>query len=190
MFATSTLKNSAPVFPSSRTCSINSKFNPAKDLIPIHPAAHYMIGALMPMNLANPASKASTPLARRAAPDCTAPIASAPIHSSKAWPLVHGAGKHAAEAAHSEKIKFPRRWNIAFPPPPATELDITDVKSSLRSIMWRHVGIERAGERLAETLERLAYWGRYVMDKVFDPASSSNGVTAGWELQNMLSVCA
>ena len=55
--------------------------------------------------------------------------------------------------------------------------------------MWRHVGIERTGAQLAETLERLAYWGRYVMDKIFDPASSSNGVTAGWELQNMLSVC-
>jgi len=79
------------------------------------------------------------------------------------------AGKHAAEAAHSEKIKFPQTLEHRIPPSTRTELDITDVKSSLRSIMWRHVGIERAGERLAETLERLAYWGRYVMDKVFDP---------------------
>ena len=30
------------------------------------------------------------------------------------------------------------------------ELDITDVKSSLRSVMWRNVGIERSGERLGQ----------------------------------------
>jgi len=27
------------------------------------------------------------------------------------------------------------------------------------------------------------------MDKVFHPQTATNGVTAGWELQNMLSVC-
>jgi L-aspartate oxidase len=99
------------------------------------------------------------------------------------------AGRHAAEAAHGEKIKFPQTLENRLPPSSKAELDITDVKSTLRSIMWRNVGIERSGERLAETQERLAYWGRYVMDKVFEPTSSSNGVTAGWELQNMLSVC-
>jgi L-aspartate oxidase len=77
-----------------------------------------------------------------------------------------------------------------IPPSTKTELDITDVKSSLRSLMWRHVGIERNGEKLADTRERLDYWGRYVMDKVFDFEKSGPAVTAGWELQNMLSVCA
>jgi L-aspartate oxidase len=80
-----------------------------------------------------------------------------------------------------------------IPPSTRTELDITDVKSSLRSLMWRDVGIERSGQKLADTRERLDYWARYVMDKVFyqkDFEKSGPAVTAGWELQNMLTVCA
>jgi L-aspartate oxidase len=42
------------------------------------------------------------------------------------------------------------------------------------------VGIIRSGPRLAETLEIIQFWGRYVLDKEFfnDPR--------GWEVQNML----
>jgi L-aspartate oxidase len=47
--------------------------------------------------------------------------------------------------------------------------------------MWRNVGIERFGPRLAETAEIISFWGRYVMDKLFDDPRS-------WELQNMLTV--
>jgi len=63
------------------------------------------------------------------------------------------------------------------------------VKSSLRSVMWRNVGIERSGERLSETREIIAFWSRYVMDKTFDPAKTGAATLAGWELQNMLTVC-
>jgi len=66
---------------------------------------------------------------------------------------------------------------------------VTDVKSSLRSVMWRNVGIEREGDRLTETREIIAFWSRYVMDKSFDPAAIGHVATAGWELQNMLAVC-
>src|SRR5205807_167968 len=66
---------------------------------------------------------------------------------------------------------------------------VVDVKSSLRSVMWRNVGIERTGDRLAETREIIAFWGRYVMDKSFDHATLGAGAVAGWELQNMLTVC-
>jgi L-aspartate oxidase len=66
-------------------------------------------------------------------------------------------------------------------------LDITDVKSSLRSIMWRNVGVERSGEHLAETREIIAFWSRYVMDKTF--ATDLSAAVAGWELQNMLTAC-
>ena len=45
--------------------------------------------------------------------------------------------------------------------------------------MWRNAGIIRRGERLAETLEIVSFWGRYVLDKEFFDQ-------AGWEIQNML----
>ena len=47
--------------------------------------------------------------------------------------------------------------------------------------MWRNVGIERHGDRLRETVEIIEFWGRFVLDKVFD-------TPAGWEVQNMLTV--
>jgi L-aspartate oxidase len=62
-----------------------------------------------------------------------------------------------------------------------TALDIQDVRNSLRSVMWHNVGIERHGQRLIETLEILEFWGRYVMDKVFNDSF-------GWETQNLLVV--
>ena len=49
-----------------------------------------------------------------------------------------------------------------------TELDLADIQSSLRAVMWRNVGIERRGERLSETLEIVNFWGRYMLDKEFN----------------------
>jgi L-aspartate oxidase len=86
-------------------------------------------------------------------------------------------------------LKFPISLDAAIPPSTKTELDLADVKSSLRAVMWRNVGIERSGERLTETREIIAFWSRYVMDKTFDPATLGQTAVAGWELQNMLTVC-
>jgi L-aspartate oxidase len=63
------------------------------------------------------------------------------------------------------------------------ELDLVDVRSSLRSAMWRNVGIVRAGNRLADALDMVHFWCRYSLDKIFDDL-------AGWEIQNMLSCAA
>jgi L-aspartate oxidase len=61
------------------------------------------------------------------------------------------------------------------------ELDLADVRSSLRSVMWRHVGLERAGDRLEEVAQTLDFWAGFTLDKIFDDR-------AGWEMQNMLLV--
>src|ERR1041384_700556 len=58
------------------------------------------------------------------------------------------AGSNAAAAAKSDTIRFPTSLEALVAPSTKTELDIADVKSSLRSVMWRNVGIERSGERL------------------------------------------
>ena len=47
--------------------------------------------------------------------------------------------------------------------------------------MWRNVGIVRSQELLAETIEIINFWGRFVLDKTFDDRG-------GWETQNMLTV--
>lgn len=63
------------------------------------------------------------------------------------------------------------------------ELDLVDVRSSLRSAMWRNVGIVRTGNRLVDALDMIHFWCRYSLDKIFDD-------TAGWEIQNMLACAA
>jgi L-aspartate oxidase len=98
--------------------------------------------------------------------------------------LVFGrrAGQLAAErTAANHRINSPLPLSHLLPHSPRTELDLTDVLNSLRSIMSRNVAVERSGDRLRETLEIIEFWSRYVMDKVFDDP-------AEWETQNLLTV--
>jgi L-aspartate oxidase len=64
-------------------------------------------------------------------------------------------------------------------PSDRSELNVGDVRSSLRSVMWRHVGIARDGQRLAEVTEMFDFWARYTLDKIFDDRQD-------WEVQNLL----
>ncbi|MCC6906325.1 MAG: L-aspartate oxidase [Phycisphaerales bacterium] len=62
-------------------------------------------------------------------------------------------------------------------------LDLTDVRSSLRSVVWRHLGITRSGQTMSDVRDMIDFWGRYTLDKIFDDPM-------GWETQNMLLVAA
>jgi len=100
------------------------------------------------------------------------------------------AGTAASRECSDHPMKFPLNIEYKVPNSVKTELDVADVKSSLRSVMWRNVGIERTEDRLTETREIIAFWSRYVMDKTFHPSAlGPEGAEAGWELQNMLTAC-
>jgi L-aspartate oxidase len=58
-------------------------------------------------------------------------------------------------------------------------LDLADIRESLRSIMWRNVGINRDARSLAEAGDQVGFWCRYVLGHTFDHPE-------GWTLQNML----
>ncbi|CAN5544057.1 L-aspartate oxidase [soil metagenome] len=162
----------------------------AKDPIPIHPATHYMIGgveadehgqtSLAGLYAVGEASCSGLHGANRLA------------SNSLLEGLTFGAraGEHAAGIARGQSIEFPQNLEHKELPSSKTELDVHDVRNSLRSVMWRNVGIERSGERLTETREIIAFWSRYVMDKTFLPSLlATDGAVAGWELQNMLTAC-
>ena len=161
----------------------------AKELLPIHPAAHYMIGGV-DADLHGRSSLKGLYAVGEAG--CSGLHGANRLGSNS---LLEGlafgarAGVDAARAAREEPIKFPMTLDHRVAASTRTELDIVDVKSSLRSVMWRNVGIERTGERLEETREIIAFWSRYVMDKTFDAAVNREVAAAGWELQNMLTVC-
>ncbi|MEO0588824.1 MAG: L-aspartate oxidase, partial [Planctomycetota bacterium] len=155
----------------------------SRDLIPVHPAAHYMVGGVR------------TDLeARTGVPGLLAAgeVACMGLHganrlasNSLLETLVMGriAGEVAAERAGrgvgNGNGPKPVRVVSAIPPSDQGELDLTDVRSSLRSAMWRNVGVRRLGARLDDAVEMLDFWAKYTMDKVFDDP-------AGWETQNLL----
>ena len=154
--------------------------DPSQDLIPVHPAAHYMVGGAK-VDLAGRTSIEGLLACGEAS--CTGLHGANRLASnSLTEALVFGqqCGQTAGEALSGTNGKFTALaidWKL--PRSERTELDLTDIRNSLRSIMWRNVGIARCGERLAETLDIVNFWGRYTLDKEFcDPA--------GWEMQNML----
>jgi L-aspartate oxidase len=162
----------------------------SKDLIPVHPAAHYMIGGVDADLVGRSSLKGLYAVGEAG---CSGLHGANRLGSNS---LLEGlgfgarAGSDAGRAAKEDEVQFPKALEHRLPESTKTELDLTDVKSSLRSIMWRNVGVERNGDRLQETREIIAFWSRYVMDKIFDPrALGPAGATAGWELQNMLTVC-
>lgn len=153
--------------------------DPSRDLIPVHPAAHYMIGGVQ--------------VDQHGLSSLPGLLACGEAASTG----LHGANRLASNSL-TEALVFGRRAGqaagqaLADVPSPTslldgtvehlgrTELDVVDIRNALRSLMWRNVGIVRDGKYLEETLEILTFWGKYVLDKEFfdDPA--------GWEIQNML----
>jgi L-aspartate oxidase len=165
----------------SRLCE-NFDIDISSQRIPVRPAAHYMIGGIK-VDLET----------RTAMPGLLAcgESASSGLHGANRLAsnsllegLVFGAisGRVAGEEAARNTVEVqPKLISSEIKPSDRTMLDVTDVRNSLRSLMWRNVGIERQGTRLGETREIIDFWGRYVMDKLFDDQF-------GWETQNMLSV--
>jgi L-aspartate oxidase len=163
--------------------------NPARDLIPVQPATHYMIGGVD----CDEYGKTSLPgLYAAGEAGCSGLHGANRLASnSLVEGLVFGtrAGTDAAKWALSHEVKFPHHLEHRIARSTKTELDLNDVKSSLRSLMWRNCAIERTGDRLAETREIIAFWSRYVMDKTFANSDTGEDAIPGWELQNMLTVC-
>ncbi len=159
--------------------------DPGRDLIPVQPAAHYMIGGAW----TDHAARTDVPgLYAAGEAACTGLHGANRLASNSLLEgLVFGeiAGRTAAEMRTASN-----GWGVAPPKAPVRivsdiplsqqgELDLADVASSLRSVMWRNVGVERAGAKLADVAEMFDFWARYSLDKIFDDRQ-------GWETQNML----
>lgn len=154
----------------------------SSDLIPVRPSAHYMIGGL------KTDSSARTSVENLYA---CGEIASTGLHGANRLgsnSLLEGLvfGQIAGELASLDVVsrtssqKHPL-IKYEIPKSARTRLDTDDVRNSLRSLMWRNVGITRMEQPLVEAQEIIRFWQRYVMDKIFDTHE-------GWECQNMLTV--
>jgi L-aspartate oxidase len=164
----------------------------ARDRIPVRPGAHYMIGGVT----VDDCGRTSVPGLLAAGE-----VTSSGLHGANRLAsnsllegLVYGA--RAGEAASAEVVAeggtldrdvfhVPAIANPKQDGPTAAAasegLDLGDIRNSLRALMWRQVGVERNGPQLAEALEAVEGWCRYVLPRQFaDPS--------GWQLQNMLQV--
>lgn len=153
-----------------------------RDPIPVRPGAHYMIGGVT-VDLEG----------RTTAPGLWAAgeVTSSGLHGANRLAsnsllegLVYGAhaGEGASRAAleieddfHAPPLENPQA------PEPVEPLDLADIRNSLKSLMWRDVGVRRDRQGLAEAVHTIDQWRRYVLPRQFN-------APAGWELQNMLCV--
>jgi L-aspartate oxidase len=162
------------------------EIDPQSDLVPVHPAAHYMIGGVRTdldgrtgvpgLWAVGEASCSGLHGANRLASNSLLEglvlgEAAGRLASAEAGSPGGARNGHAGPVAIVSDIR----------PSDQAELDLADVRSSLRSCLWKNVGVERTGPRLADAAEMLRFWARYTLDKIFDAPE-------GWEVQNMLLV--
>ena len=148
--------------------------------IPVRPGAHYMIGGVTVDR-----HGATTLPGLWAAGEVT----SSGLHganrlasNSLLEALVFGA--HAGEGASNcarESSEGPNFHAIENPESSIDKepLDLGDIRNSLKSLMWRSVGVSRDRTNLDEAADTVDQWRNYVLARQFDHPE-------GWELQNML----
>jgi len=153
-----------------------------QDRIPVRPGAHYMIGGL------TVDSDGRTTLRCLLA---AGEVTSSGLHGANRLAsnsLLEGLvfGARAGAAASLAARQMPDDFTAV--PIENAELDVpteplvlSDIQNSLKSLMWRSVGVQRNREQLVEAADTIDAWQRYVLPRQFDDA-------AGWELQNMLIV--
>jgi L-aspartate oxidase len=155
-----------------------------RDLIPVRPGAHYMIGGAV----VDADGRTSIPGLWAAGE-----VTSSGLHGANRLAsnsllegLVFGrsSGQGAARDAATLTDTFsalPLSSDWPRSPGDDDELNLVDLRNSLGAEMWRDVGIRRVQSGLESAERQVEFWSRYVAAREFaDPR--------GWELQNMLLV--
>ncbi len=168
-------------FPTIRNCLRAFGLDPQREPIPIRPAAHYTMGGVR------------TDLSGRTG------VPGLFVVGEAAASGVHGANRLASNSL-LEGLVFGRRAIRAAPAfgaPPSRrrirvpwggrdaergpEVDVEDIRMSLRSLMSRNVGLERNEPLLKEAWDRVLFWEKYTLTRRFRDCT-------GLELQNMLTL--
>jgi len=153
-----------------------------RDPIPVRPGCHYMIGGLA----VDGDGRTSVP-GLWAVGEC----ASTGLHGANRMgsnslleAIVLGTATGALAANETKGVPPPGSCPSALgegPGPPPVQVNIDDLTYSLKSLMWRQLGVERSGEGMTDALEKLRFWRRAVSALPLEGPHS-------WELVNMLTV--
>jgi L-aspartate oxidase len=155
----------------------------ARDPIPVCPGAHYMIGGVS----VDTSGRTTLPGLWGAGE-----VTSSGLHGANRLAsnsllegLVYG-----ARAAEDIVAGLDREGHRPLEVPPISaptrgdghgRIDVSDVRESLRALLWRRMGITRDAAGLVEAADRVDRWSRYILPQEFDDPG-------GWTLQNMLVV--
>jgi L-aspartate oxidase len=154
-----------------------------KDRIPVRPGAHYMMGGvtvdcegrttLPGLWAAGEVTSTGLHGANRLASNSLLEALVYGVHTGEGASL---AARDIDDSFRAPEIENPRVVIASEP------LNMADIRNSLKSLMWRDVGVRREADNLKDALESIDHWSRYVLVRQFTDPS-------GWELQNMLCVC-
>ena len=157
--------------------------NIAKDPIPVRPGCHYMVGGLS----VDSEGRTTVP-GLWAVGECS----STGLHGANRMgsnSLLEGvvlgevvgqlAATDAAASGRPEIRSVSGRKHD--PAPPGVQVNIADLTYSMKSMMWRQMGVERSDGPMREALGTFAFWSRAVGSL---PLDTDNAV----ELVNMLTV--
>lgn len=150
--------------------------------IPVHPSAHYMIGGIKVDHRGRTNVKG---LYACGEVSCTGLHGANRLGSNSLLEcLVYGyrASDDILKALKRKKTNTtPRLIKETAKDQWHGELDLEDVGNSLKSLMWRSVGIERNGKHLKDTIKNIELWCKYIIGNEFSTPQ-------GWEIQNMLTL--
>lgn len=148
----------------SRICS-HFRIDIARDPIPVRPGAHYWIGGVA----VDVDGRTSVP-GLWAVGEC----ASSGLHGAnrmgsnsllEALVLGDAAGRHAGVEVRGRRPEVPDlALRPTSEPPAGVHLGIEDMTYSLKSLMWRQMGIVRDEVSLTDALEKVVFWTRAVRE--------------------------
>jgi L-aspartate oxidase len=153
-----------------------------RDRIPVRPGAHYMIGGvtvdhggrttLPGLWAAGEVTSSGLHGANRLASNS---LLEGLVYGAHAGELASRAAQTIADDFRGLPLSNAAREDVAEP------LDLADIRNSLKSLMWRDMGVRRDRVGLAEAAEMIDRWCGYVLNRQFSSP-------LGWQLQNMLCV--
>lgn len=153
----------------------------ARDPVPVRPGAHYMIGGLR-VDL----DGRTTVPGLWAVGEC----ASSGLHGANRMGsnsllegLVLGARAGGAAADASRDLPSSSLPMLTEPTttPAGVRLNLEDMTYSLKSLMWRQMGVERDRAGLDDALSKISFWARAIGELGWKDLRA-------WELMNMLTV--
>ncbi|MDQ7781061.1 MAG: L-aspartate oxidase, partial [Planctomycetota bacterium] len=168
-------------FPALQRLCEKFEIDVSRNPIPVRPSAHYMIGGVA----TDVAGRTTVPgLLAAGEVACTGLHGANRLASNSLLECLvvgHNSGKACGPLIARSHPPLPTRLFYEQKKGDTTYIDVEDVMNSLRSLMWRQVGVERDEKGLRDAIMKLEFWCSYVLDKEFSRRE-------GWELQNMLTV--